>query len=287
MHIWPRITYRCLRGRFSRGCHPAIRIACTRGYPGKWLAYKCRYLESGMPGTSSNIQHFSFVVLIDDLFFFLVIWVSNREMALFPQKRAHLERWVIPPCAYACVGRGRFWSTLHPGGGALWTIFYAGSWDLLFSPWFVFILGIEFSYIYRWSQDYGSEHSQFGTNFGCLWCFGWFWEAVFVEKWYYVFIDIRIFFIDFLHSMLRLKPSDRASAEELLEHEWVKWGWVCQNLQCSKKCVYLLSISRLLVLLLNLTVCFSSRLALLPATKNLQSSVTANHSERIKKLRCW
>jgi serine/threonine-protein kinase SRPK3 len=31
-------------------------------------------------------------------------------------------------------------------------------------------------------------------------------------------------FIDFLRSMLRLKPSDRASAAELLEHEWVKKG---------------------------------------------------------------
>ena len=28
--------------------------------------------------------------------------------------------------------------------------------------------------------------------------------------------------IDFLRSMLRLKPSDRASAAELLEHEWIK-----------------------------------------------------------------
>jgi serine/threonine-protein kinase SRPK3 len=29
-------------------------------------------------------------------------------------------------------------------------------------------------------------------------------------------------FIDFLKSMLRLKPSERASAAELLEHEWIK-----------------------------------------------------------------
>ena len=28
--------------------------------------------------------------------------------------------------------------------------------------------------------------------------------------------------IDFLRSMLRLKPSDRASAAELLEHAWIK-----------------------------------------------------------------
>ena len=28
--------------------------------------------------------------------------------------------------------------------------------------------------------------------------------------------------IDFLRSMLRWKPSDRASAAELLEHEWIK-----------------------------------------------------------------
>ena len=28
--------------------------------------------------------------------------------------------------------------------------------------------------------------------------------------------------IDFLRSMLRLKPSDRASAAELLEHTWIK-----------------------------------------------------------------
>lgn len=28
--------------------------------------------------------------------------------------------------------------------------------------------------------------------------------------------------IDFLRSMLRLKPSDRASAAELLKHDWIK-----------------------------------------------------------------
>jgi serine/threonine-protein kinase SRPK3 len=42
---------------------------------------------------------------------------------------------------------------------------------------------------------------------------------------YGVFDDFeKPLFIDFLHSILRLKPSDRASAEELLEHEWVKKG---------------------------------------------------------------
>jgi len=40
---------------------------------------------------------------------------------------------------------------------------------------------------------------------------------------YHVLDDVeKPLFIDFLKSMLRLKPSDRASAAELLEHEWIK-----------------------------------------------------------------
>ena len=38
--------------------------------------------------------------------------------------------------------------------------------------------------------------------------------------------------IDFLRSMLRLKPSDRASAAELLEHAWIKTWFTGSILQC-------------------------------------------------------
>ena len=138
----------------------------------------------------------------------LVVWVSYWKMVLFTAERTHMERWRLPSCPYALNSRGSVRSRIHSGVEEFWKVFLA-------QRWFRFLLTIAEKCWFRWITCRLSSppNPQSLDN-------------------YRVLNDVeKLLRVNFLQSMLRLKPVDRASAAELLEHEWIKLSsWVIYSI---------------------------------------------------------